>query len=544
MKYGKRLKLLAAVLLSVCLVLGMPLFAAAAENDMLSEVRALLKDKYVEPVSDEVLNAPTIKEMLDKLGDRNTQYMVKTEYDQFLNTLDRAFSGIGIELEMAPKGVLVTKAIDGYGAAKAGIVAGDIITEGDGDSFAGKTSEYCVSKLRGPEGTKVKVKVLRGAQVLSFELERMVITLPVVESEVLEGHIGYIAAYSFGTETVAQFNTNALALKEKGVDSWIIDLRNNGGGYTQAALDLLGYFIGTESAVILKDRSILALVYSATKQPFTLEGPIVLLTNAFTGSSSEIVTGAIKDHNKATIIGETTYGSGRVKALMPLSNGDYLKMTVNKFYSPNFNPIDEVGIDPHMNLNGVDELATAVLMLKNSNLDVAKQDSGDKTGYVQLNAGPYNYAISLADLRKAENWKLGKKILDSAYVTTTMKLGGLNGWEAFPEEYLQDLGKLYYPGYIKAGDLQGIPLDKKFTVSFDSDMDWKSVTSDSIELINTATGERSKCEFSYTDKRKMVVTPQTKLKAGAEYWLVIHPTIKDAAGRNITGGVAPAKTVQ
>ncbi|NLI93403.1 MAG: PDZ domain-containing protein [Peptococcaceae bacterium] len=544
MKQGKRLKLLVAVLLTVCLTLGAPLLAYAGENDMLSEVRALLKDKYVEPVSNEVLNAPTIKEMLQKLGDRNTQYMTKSEYELFLNTLDRAFSGIGIELEMVAEGVQVTKVMDGYGAAKAGIKPGDIITEAEGDSFAGKTSEYCVSKLRGPEGTKVNVKVKRGAETLSFELERKVITLPLADSKILEGHIGYIALYSFGTDTVSQFNTQAKALMEKGVDSWIIDLRNNGGGYTQAALDLLGYFIGDKHALITRDRSILAIVYSATKQDYTLNGPIVLLTNAYTGSSSEIVTGAIKDHNKATIIGETTYGSGRVKALMPLSNGDYLKMTVNKFYSPNYNAIDEIGISPHLDLSGVDELKTAVMMLKNANTDVSKNESGDKTGYIRLNAGPNNFAISVEDFRKQENWVLGKKILDSAYVTTTLKLGGANGWETFPEEYLSERYKIYYPGYIKAGDLQGIPLDKKFTVSFDQDMNWQTVQEDSIELINCKTGERTKCEFGFTDKQTMSVTPQSELKADTDYWLVIHSGIKDAQGRNITGGVALARTVK
>ncbi|RNC62812.1 MAG: Carboxy-terminal processing protease CtpB [Candidatus Dichloromethanomonas elyunquensis] len=544
MKYGQRLRLAAAVLLIVCLVLGAPLAAYAGENDMLSEVRALLKDKYVEQVSDDVLNAPTIKEMLQKLGDRNTQYFTKAEYDQFLNTLNREFSGIGIELEQVPEGIQVTKVMEGYGAAKAGMKPGDMITEAGGNSFAGKTSEYCVSILRGPEGTKITVKVKRGTEILSMELERMVITLPLVEGKVLDGHIGYIALYSFGTDTVSQFNAQAQALMKQGADSWIIDLRNNGGGYTQAALDLLGYFIGDKHALITTDRSILAIVYNATKQNYTLQGPIVLLTNAYTGSSSEITTGAMKDHNAATMIGETTYGSGCVKALMPLSNGDYLKMTVNKFYSPNFNAIDKIGISPHIDLSGVDELKTAEMMLKDSNQDVSQKDTGDKSGYIRLDAGPNHFAVSAEELRKQENWAFGKKILDSAYVTTTLKLGGANGWEAFPEEYLNERFKIYYPGYIQAGDLRGISPDKKFTVSFNQEMDWGSVQAGSIELINSSTGERTKCTYDFTDKKTVRVTPESKLQADTEYWLVVHPTIKDAQGRNITGGVALAKTAE
>jgi len=544
MKPTKQFKLWVAILLTVSLLLTASISVYAGENDALSEVRALLRDNYVEPVSDQVLNAPTIQEMLSRLGDPNTQYMAKTEYDQFLSMLDRAFSGIGIELEMVAQGVLVTKAIPGYGAANAGIQAGDIVIEADGSSFAGKTAEYCVSKLKGPAGSKVQVKVKRETETLRFELERMVIALPLVESEVLEGHIGYIAVYSFGLETVAQFDQNARALIDKGVDCWIIDLRNNGGGYTQAALELLGYFIEDKSAVILKDRSPLSVVYRATKQAYTLNGPIVVLTNEFTGSSSEITTGAIKDHAKATIIGETTFGSGRVKALMPLSNGDYLKMTVNKFFSPNENAIDEVGISPHMDLDGVDELATAVMMLESAGSAVAKMDETDKSGYIQLNAGPNDFALSLEDLRKAENWELGKKILDSAYVKTTLRLGGLNGWEPFPEVYLEERAKIYYPDYVKAGDLPGIPLDKKFTVTFTHDMNWESVQTDSIELIDSMTGERIKCGFSFIDQQKMQVNPIAGLKSDTPYWLVIHSTIQDAQGRNITGGVALAKTVK
>lgn len=543
MKLGKRIRIIIALLISICLIIGVPLLAYGGEDDVRAEVRELLKENYVRTLTEDVLDAPTVKEMLAKLGDRHTQYMTKNEYEAFINSLDMSFSGVGIELVMVPQGVMVTKVFDGYGAAKAGIKTGDIITSADGYSFAGKTSEACVAKLRGPEKTKVRLQVKRNTNTLFFNVERMLIELPVVESAVLEDHIGYIAVYSFGLDTVALFDKQARALKEKGVDSWIIDLRSNGGGYTQAAIQLLGYIIGENHAVIMKDRSIISYVYQAEKQEYTLEGPVILLTDGYTGSSSEIVTAAIKDHSKAAIIGETTIGSGRVKALMPLSNGDYLKMTVNMFYSPNGNPIDEVGVKPHMDLSGVDELKTAVLLLKEMDKN-NDEDTGDKAGYVQWNIGSEDFAVSLEELKKPENWKIGRKMLDSAYVTTTMRLGGLKGWEAFPEVWLKERHKLYYQGYAEAGNLQHVPLDKIFTVTFNADMDWQSVNSDSIELINSATGERVDCDFTYVQKRVMKVAPKVKLSADSEYWLVIHPVLKDAEGRNITGGVALAKTVK
>lgn len=544
MNLRNRFKLFIAVLFITFLALGSPLLAYGAEKDTLHEVRAILRDSYVDVVPEEVLQAPTIQEMLGKLGDRHTQYMTGAEYNQFTSTLDRAFSGVGIELEMAVQGVKVTKVIEGYGAYKAGILQGDMIIEAGGNSLAGKTYEYCISKLRGANGSKVLVKVQRGTETLSFTLERMVIELPLVEGEVMENHIGYIAIYSFGTDTVIQFDKQARALKEKGVDSWIIDLRDNGGGYTQAAFDLLGYFIGEKTAVILKDRSPVSVFYKATKQDYILNGPIVLLINGYTGSSSEITTAALKDHNKATIIGERTYGSGRVKALIPLSNGDYLKMTVNRFFSPNNHPIDEVGVAPHLDLSGVDELQAAVLMLKNWNEDVAKNGAGDKSGYIQFNGGSNDFVLSLEDLRKAENWSLGKKIFDSAYVTTTLKLGGQKGWDALPEEYVKEPYKIYYPDYVLAGNLSAIPLNKTFKVTFTNDMDWNSVTPESIELIDTASGQRIKCDIAFPGNQVMTVTPQTLLQADTDYWLVIHSTLKDGSGRNIAGGVALAKSMK
>ncbi|AHF10880.1 S41 family peptidase [Dehalobacter restrictus] len=541
MKFGKSLRFLMTVLLVFCLGLGLPLQAYGAENDALDEVRTILQEQYVDVVPDEVLNAPTVEKMLQRLGDKYTEYMTAAEYDNMISSLNMSFSGIGIELEMVQQGVKVTRVITGYGADKAGIKQGDIILEADGYSLAGKTSEYCAGKLRGPEGTKVRVKVKRNAQILSFTVVRMKIAMPLAEGRVLEGHIGYIAVNSFGEDVATQFGKQALALQEKGVDCWIIDLRNNSGGYTKAAMELLGYFIGDKSAYIMKARGNLGIVDTAVKQAFTLEGPIVLLINGYTASASEITSAALKDYGKATVIGETTYGSGRVKALIPLSNGDYLKMSVYRFFSPYYNPIDEIGIKPHLDLTGVNELNTAVLMLKNYK---SEDKSQDKSGYIQLEAGPYVYPLSVKELRQTENWAIGKKILDSAYVTTTLKLGGPNGWEPFPEEVLQDRWQIYYPGYEKAGDLKNIPLDKVFNVSFNRDIDWNSVTADGIELINAATGERVKCTYTFVDQQRMIVKPATKLQADTGYWLVIHPTIKEAKGQAITGGVASATTAK
>lgn len=541
MNTNKHLRYIIALVIAFCLTLGAPLAALGADNDMIDEVRDLLQYKYVDVVSDDVLSAPTVEEILKRLGDRNTEYMTASEYQQFMDTLNMSFSGVGVEMERVAKGVKLTRVMKGYGAEKAGVQAGDILIEAGGSALAGKSLEYCAEKLRGAAGTTVKVKVLRGTQTLSFTLMRMTIEMPLVEGALLENHVGYMAIYSFGEDTVSQFDQTARALLKEGADCWIVDLRNNGGGYTQSAIELLGYFIGDKTAVVTGSRG-LGVVTKAEKQDYLLEGPIVFLTNKYTGSASEIVSAAVRDHEKATLIGETTYGSGRVKALMPLSNGDYLKMSVYRFFSPNYLPIDFVGVKPHLDLTGVNAMKTAVLML--ANYDAAQLNSAtDKSGYLLLEAGPYSYPLSLQDIRKQENWLIGRKILDSAYVTTTFKSGGINGWETFREDDLTDRFAIYYPGYVKAGEMRNIPLNKVFTVTFNQPMDWQSVTSESIELINAATGERTVCTPKFLDSTRMSVTPATSLKANTRYWLVIH-SLKDSAGNASTGGVALATTTK
>jgi len=523
-------------------LIAVPLQASAAGDDMLPEVREYLKAYYVDPVADDVLQAKTIKEMLDRLGDVNTEYFTKEEYEQFTDSLNRHYTGIGIELQMVAEGVLVTNVFKGYGADKAGIQVGDIIIAGGGDSFAGKSAEYCTSKLQGPAGSKVSVKVKREKQILNFTLERMEITLPTVESRLLEGHIGYILIYSFGEDTAREFGQTVKSLQDKGADCWIIDLRNNGGGYTQAALDLLGYFLNGKTALIAEDRNPPALTYRAAKQDFTVTGPVILLANRYTASSSEITAAALKDYEQAVIVGEKTYGSGLVKALIQLSNGDYLKLPIQRFYSPNKKPINKVGIEPDLELVEGDELQAAVLLLKNHNASAAQKAGGDKTGYLRLKAGPGTFALSLEDLRRPEYWQPGQKILDSAKVSTGLELGGTDGWQAVSKNYLQDRSKIYYPGYAEAGRLNNIPKDKIFTITFKREVAWESVSADSIELIDAVSGARVVCEFVFSDQHNMKVIPREQLKANSEYWLVVHPGIKDAAGQKFGGGIAVART--
>ncbi|MGI5901496.1 MAG: S41 family peptidase [Desulfitobacteriia bacterium] len=537
MKIRKPIRIILSLVLSLGLALMFSGPVLASEDELLSEVRGLLMEYYVDPLSEEVLNASTIQEMLTKLGDENTEYLTGSEFEAFLDGLDRTFSGIGVELQMAPQGALVTKILAGYGAEKAGLKAGDIIIEADGFSLVDKSLEFCVSKLKGPEGSKANLKIVRGAETLSFAVVRQQIVLPLVEGRILENRIGYLAIYSFGEETPAQFQRQFEKLKAQGANSWIIDLRGNGGGYTQAAFELLGYLIGNKTAVIVKDNGDVYTAIQAKKQDQELEGPIILLTDSFTGSASEIVAGAVKDHNRATLLGKTTYGSGRVKALVPLSNGDYLKMTIQRFFSPGNKAIDQVGVSPHLNLVSAEGLELAALLLKNSNTKIE-----DKTGYLKLKAGPNDFILSLADLRQEKNWQAGQRLFDIVR-SADLKLGTEEGWSSVSEEFLKERENIYYPGYSKVGNLTQVPLNKMFTITFNCYIDYETINGESIELIQLNTGERLPCTFTAVDRFRLKAKPQKELQAQTDYWLVIHPEVKSADGRHIRGGVARIQTL-
>ncbi len=242
---------LTALLITFVLLIGMSSCVYASE-DMLEEVRYYLDYYYVDQVDSYVLNAPTIDETIKRLGDRNTSYMTAEEYKSFMNDLDRTLVGIGIEFESASQGALITKVFSGYSADKAGLQVGDVITEVDGISLAGMNNEDILSKIRGVESSTVNLKIIRGSTSSEAVLQRVKIDLPQAEGEFLDNHIGYIGIYSFGDSVVEDFDHAVNDLKGQGADCWIIDLRYNPGGYTQAAQELLDTLLGATPLITLK----------------------------------------------------------------------------------------------------------------------------------------------------------------------------------------------------------------------------------------------------------------------------------------------------
>ncbi|EGW39248.1 S41 family peptidase, partial [Desulfosporosinus sp. OT] len=236
--------------------------------------------------------------------------------------------------------------------------------------------------------------------------------------------------------------------------------------------------------------------YKAVDHGFTLSQPVIFLTNGNSASASELLTAAVKDHQKATIVGTNTYGKGTVQSMFPLSNGGVLKMTVDHFYSPLGHEIDKMGVSPDVVIQQADSIKAAELMLS-------------------------DYPVALAKGRTTDYWEAWGELQNSDSFSATQTT------ERYP---------FYYPGYRKVSELSGISLDKKFAVHFSGVVDWQSVNNTSIEMINSKTGERTLAKFEPLDQSNVQMIPQVALTPNTTYWLVIHPTVCDTSGRALQGG--------
>ncbi|HUX46809.1 MAG TPA: S41 family peptidase [Desulfosporosinus sp.] len=490
-------------ILVIILILSTSTMVMASGDDVLPEIRLLLQNQYVDPVSADVLNAPTVDEMLKRLGDPHTRYFSKEQYQDFLGSIDMRFSGIGINIEMVPEGIKVVSVIKDSPAEEVGLKSGDVLIRAAGQSLVGLSLEEAVPLIRGIEGRAVQVSFKRGTDTRTVSVTRRAIHVPTVSGDVLNGHIGYLDLNSFGSDTPAEFKTGVNQLRNQNVDSWIVDLRDNGGGFLSSAINLAGYFIGSEVAVQIKDRTGTVYSYKASDPGITLSQPVIFLTNENSASASEILTAAVKDYKKATIVGTTTYGKGTVQSMFSLTNGGVLKMTVDHFYSPLGHEINKVGVSPDVKIEQADSLKAAELMLEDSTVAAVKG-------------------------RTPDYWAAWGELFNTVSKNETS------------ETYSH-----YYPDYRKVSELSEVPLDKKFTIHFFGTIDWQSVNNTSIELINSNTGERTPSTFEQLGLSDVRVIPKVALSLNTTYWLIIHPLVHDVSGRALKeGALAVAHTIE
>ncbi len=291
----------------------------------------------------------TKRGLVNGAGDKYTYYMTATEAEEFNKELEGDVgAGIGVEIGERDGLVKVLRTTPDNPARKAGVLAGDIIYKADGEDISGLKVEDVAKKLRGKEGTKVKLTVLRDNKEKTFELTRETINNVSVYSD-YKNDAAIITITRFDSDTGKLAREKAKEALDKKVKKVIIDLRNNGGGYVSAAQDVASLWVENGKLVVeQKSRNALynERVYAKGNSPILKGTKTIVLVNGSTASASEIVAGALQDYGLATILGEKTYGKGSVQALNKLSGGEMLRVTVAKWYTPNDKNIDGEGIKP------------------------------------------------------------------------------------------------------------------------------------------------------------------------------------------------------
>ena len=319
----------------------------------LSQFRSELEKKYIGEINDEELIEGAVKGYVDALGDPYTTYYTKKEMKTIMEETNGNFVGIGVYMtkDLEKNAILIIKPIENLPAEKAGILPGDLITKVDDVEYTGDKLEEASNKIRGEEGTKVKLEIYRNGETKTFELTRTKVVVSHVTTKVLNNDIGYIAISDFEGECASEFETKYKQLEKQGIKKLIIDIRNNGGGIVDEALKIANMLVDKDSTLLItKDKSDKEEITKATEKPI-INMPTVVLVNGYSASASEILAGALKDNGKATLVGTKTYGKGIIQELHQLSDGSGLKITVSEYYTPNHNAIHKIGITPDVEID-------------------------------------------------------------------------------------------------------------------------------------------------------------------------------------------------
>ncbi|MBZ5487387.1 S41 family peptidase [Halomonas aquamarina] len=377
-------RLLAALLPLALLSAPLPLLAQPAsqvpaddlpleEIQTFAEVFERIKRGYVEEVDDRTLLRNAMRGMLSEL-DPHSAYLDEEEYQSLRESTQGEFGGIGIEVGMENGQLVVVTPIDDTPASRAGLLSRDIIIAIDGTPTDSMSLQEAVTMMRGEPGSELRISVLRSGEETprTFTLNREVIRSESVKHELLEPGYGYLRISQFQSRTPEQARRAIERMKRDApLEGLILDLRNNPGGVLQAAAGVADLFLDSGLIVYTEGRlADTAMSFSASRDTPAGDVPLVVLINSGSASAAEIVAGALQDQRRGVIMGTDSFGKGSVQQIMPLGNGEGLKLTTALYYTPNGRSIQAQGIEPDVEVvRGRLELAESRLELRESNLD-------------------------------------------------------------------------------------------------------------------------------------------------------------------------------
>jgi carboxyl-terminal processing protease len=354
--------------------------ADAGEFAVIQQAVRRIKSQYVEPVDDDKLVTSALKGMLTGL-DPHSDYMTEKELNELRIRTHAEFAGIGTEITQEDKRPKVISPIDDTPAARAGILPGDVFLRIDGQATDNLSLQEVVDRLRGPAGTKVTVTIARaGKQPFDVTLQRALIRAVSVKSRLEPGRIGYARVTSFTERTQGELTSAIEKLKKDAggrLDGFVLDLRNDPGGLLPAAIDVASDFLDSGTVVSTRGRDASdERIYEVRAEGDLLKGvPMVVLINGASASAAEIVAGALKDHQRATLIGTRSFGKGSVQTILPLGRGA-LRLTTARYYTPSGQSIQGDGIEPDVVIAAAKDERVRGLALHEANLHGALRNTG------------------------------------------------------------------------------------------------------------------------------------------------------------------------
>ena len=321
--------------------------------DVFGEVLEKISKEYVDEINPSESMDSAINGLLQSL-DPYSAYMSPEIFNEMQTETSGEFGGLGIEVGMESGVVKVISPIDDTPASRAGIKAGDYIVRINDIQVQGKTLSEAVELMRGPVGTGIELTVRRSGEkkALTFKIVREIIQIKSVKADILEKNIGYLRLTSFNENSGEQIKKEIKNLENnKKINSYILDLRNNPGGLLSQAIRISDFFLNDGEIVSTKSRKASEnRKWFAKKGDLTNGKSLIVLINYGSASASEIVAGALKDHKRAILLGENSYGKGSVQSIIPLKNNGAIRLTVAKYYLPSGKSISEVGVSPDIEI--------------------------------------------------------------------------------------------------------------------------------------------------------------------------------------------------
>ena len=319
-------------------------------DDELKSLKKTIDEYYLwnDKIDENKLKTSAIKGYVSGLGDEYTEFIPKEEMKEYKENLSGNFTGIGIYMTADEElgRVVVYYPIEGSPAEKAGIKSGDLIISVDGIEYTADDFNNIAKFIKGEQGTKVNLVIERNGDRMSFDITRERINANPISSRIIDEKIGYLKLPSFDEETAKGFEEKVKELQSKGAEGLIIDLRNNGGGIVEEAIDIADMFLDKGKTIIstINNKGDKKVTHSTKDSIFKM--PVLILVNENSASASEILVCSLKDNNRAKVIGTKTFGKGIIQTVLSLRDGNGLKITTNEYYTPNGSNIHKIGITP------------------------------------------------------------------------------------------------------------------------------------------------------------------------------------------------------